>query len=200
MLSFQDRLDLLEADLKANPPAFIMSRQLPFAIFRYDPFAADESEWRVRAEVQKLAIRVQNETGNRVGVISLAELFWRSILESESIDALVELERDHGFEAAERQVNSYLSDEDFTTLQNLLIKAAEVQPASTRVLFLIHATVFAPAAYRISSLLEQISGSLKTPAVLFYPGSWNHTLNYMGMRTDDQSMGSYRVKIYGRES
>jgi hypothetical protein len=200
MLSFQDRLDLLEADLKASPPAFIMSRQLPFAIFRYDPFAPDESEWRVRSEVQNLAIRVQNETGNRVGIISLAELFWQSILQSESIGALVDLERDHGFEAAERQVNSYLSDEDFATLQRLLVRAAETQPASTGVLFLIHATVFAPAAYRISSLLEQVSGSLKTPAVLFYPGSWNHTLNYMGMRTEDQSMGSYRVKIYGRES
>jgi len=199
MLSLQDRINLLEADLKADPPAFIMSSQLPFAVFRYDPCAAEESEWRVRAEVQKLATRVQNGTGQRVGVISLAALFWKSIRESESIDALVQLERDHGFEAAERQVNSYLSDEDFQTLQNLLIEAAEAQPAGTGMLFLTHATVFAPAAYRISSLLEQMSGKLKTPMVLFYPGTWNHTLNYMGMRTEDQSMGSYRVKIYGRE-
>jgi hypothetical protein len=200
VLSLQHRFDLLEADLKANPPAFTMSRQLPFAIFRYDPCAAEESEWRVRGEVEKLATRIQNDTGQRVGLISLATLFWQSIRKSESVDALVELERVHGFEAAERQVNAYLSDEDFQTLQNLLIVAAEEQPHGTKLLFLVHATVFAPAAYRISSLLEQISGKLKTPAVLFYPGAWNHTLNYMGMRTEDQSMGSYRVKIYGRES
>jgi hypothetical protein len=36
--------------------------------------------------------------------------------------------------------------------------------------------------------------------VLFYPGTWSHTLNYMGLRSDDQALGSYRVKIYGRES
>jgi Domain of unknown function (DUF1788) len=200
VLSLQDRIDLLEADLKTDPPAFIMSRQLPFAIFRYDPQAAGESEWQVRAEIQKLATRVQNWTGQRVGVVSLAALFWRSIQESESIDAIVELEREHGFETAERQVNSYLSDDDFRPLQDLIIEAAEAQPAGTKLLFLAHATVFAPAAYRISSLLEQMSGKLKIPAVLFYPGTWNHTLNYMGTRTEDQSMGSYRVKIYGRES
>lgn len=200
MLSLQDRIDLLEADLKADPPAFIMSRQLPFAIFRYDPNSAEESEWRVRAEIQKLAIRFENETGGRVALISLATLFWQSIRESESIEALADLERQHGFDAAERQVNSYLSDEYFRPLQNLLVQAADAQSSDTQLLFLIHATVFAPAAYRLSSLLEQMSGKLTTPAVLFYPGTWNHTLNYMGMRSEDQSMGSYRVKIYGRES
>ena len=200
MLSLHDRIDLLEADLKADPPAFIMSRQLPFAIFRYDPQSPEESEWRVRAEMQKLATRLENETGGRVGLISLATLFWQSIRESESIEALVDLERQHGFDAAERQVNSYLSDEYFRPLQNLLVEAAGKRSQDTRVLFLTHATVFAPAAYRISALLEQMSGKLTTPAVLFYPGTWNHTLNYMGMRSEDQSMGSYRVKIYGRES
>jgi len=169
VLSLQDRIDLLEADLKSDPPAFIMIRQLPFAIFRYDPPAAGESEWQVRAEIQKLATRVQNWTGQRVGVLSLATLFWRSIQESESINALVELEREHGFETAEQQVNSYLSDDDFRPLQDLIIEAAEAQPAGTKLLFLAHATVFAPAAYRISSLLEQMSGKLKIPAVLFSP-------------------------------
>ena len=72
MLSLHDRIDLLEADLKADPPAFIMSRQLPFAIFRYDPHSPEESEWRLRAEMQKLATRLENETGGRVGLISLA--------------------------------------------------------------------------------------------------------------------------------
>ena len=109
MLSLHDRIDLLEADLKADPPAFVMSRQLPFAIFRYDPRSPEESEWRVRAEIQKLATRLENDTGGQVGLISLATLFWQSIRDSESIDALVDLERQHGFEAAERQVNSYLA-------------------------------------------------------------------------------------------
>lgn len=200
MLSLQNRLNLLEADLKANPPAFIMSQQLPFAIFRYDPHAVGESEWRVRTEIQQLAIRVENQTGRRIRIVSLADLFWRSIKESEGIEALIALEREHGFDAAERQLNAYLSDDDFRPLQDLMVETAAALAAETDILFFAHATVFAPAAYRLSALLEQISGRLKTPAVLFYPGTWNHTLNYMGMRTEDQSMGSYRVKIYGRES
>ncbi len=64
MLSLRDRLKLLEADLVSIPPAFIMARELPFAIFRYDPQAPEENEWLMRAEIQKLATRSreQNKT------------------------------------------------------------------------------------------------------------------------------------------
>jgi hypothetical protein len=195
-----DRIDLLESDLKSTPPAFIMARELPFAIFRYDPHLAEESEWKMRGEIHKLATRVENETGRRVRLISLAELFWQSVRESEGIDAIVELEREHGFEAAQRQVNQYLSDPDFRPLCPLLLQRSDALPKNTAVIFLVHTTVFAPGTYRISSLLEQLGGRLKIPAVLFYPGRWNHTLNYMGLRSEDQALGSYRVKIYGRES
>ena len=46
-------------------------------------------------------------------------------------------------------------------------------PTNTRALFLTHATVFAPSAYRISSLFEQLHRSFRIPTVLFYPGTWN---------------------------
>jgi len=110
------------------------------------------------------------------------------------------LEREHSFQLAERQVNQYLSDPDFRPLCNLLIEEQAKLPPHTRALFLTHATVFAPGAYRISSLFEQLHRSFETPTVLFYPGTWGHTLNYMGLRSADQALGSYRVKIYGRES
>jgi hypothetical protein len=199
VLSLNDRMELLKADLVAEPPAFIMARELPFAIFRYDPHVPEENEWLVRDKIQKLATRIENETGRRVGILSLADLFWKSVRESESLDALVALEREHGFEAAQRQVSQYLSDPDFEPLCPILIRAAGGLRDSS-VIFFIHATAFAPGAYRISSLLEQLGGKLKTPAVLFYPGAWNHTLNYMGLRSEDQALGSYRVKIYGRDS
>jgi hypothetical protein len=32
MLSLKDRFDLLQADLLADPPAFVMARELPFAL------------------------------------------------------------------------------------------------------------------------------------------------------------------------
>jgi hypothetical protein len=66
--------------------------------------------------------------------------------------------------------------------------------------FLYRAAVFAPSAYRLSALLEQLMGRMRVPAVLFYPGTWRESLNFMGLRRDDEPLGSYRVKIYGRES
>lgn len=200
MLSLNDRFELLRADLVADPPAFVMARELPFAIFRYDPTREDESEWIVRRKIQLLTTQVENHTQERVVTVSLADLFWKSIQESEDVEGLISLERDHSFQVAERQVNQYLSDPDFRPLCDLLREQETKLPAQTRVLFLIHATVFAPSAYRISSLFEQLHRSFRTPTVLFYPGTWNHTLNYMGLRTADQALGSYRVKIYGRES
>ena len=199
-LSLKDRFSLLEADLISDPPRFVMSRDLPFAIFRYDATDENESEWTVRREIELLATRVGSASRGEVRCLSLTSLFWRAIRESEGVEALIELERQHGFEVAERQVNVYLSDVDFRPLCDLLLEEAAALPASTRALFLIHGTVFAPGAYRISSLLEQLSHRLRVPSVLFYPGTWRETLNYMGLRTEDQALGSYRVKIYGRES
>lgn len=200
MLSLDDRLALLRADLVANPPSFVMARELPFAIFRYDPAQESESEWTLRRKINLLSTQVENETQQRVVTLSLASLFWQSVQESEDVEGLFAMEREHSFQVAERQVNQYLSDPDFRPLCDLLREEEAKLPSNTRALFLTHATVFAPSAYRISSLFEQLHRSFKTPTVLFYPGTWVHTLNYMGLRSDDQALGSYRVKIYGRDS
>ena len=200
MLSLENRLELLKGDLLREPPSFVMTRELPFAIFRYDPGDLKESEWIVRRQIQLLSIQIENETKQHVEVLSLASLFWKSVQESEDVAGLFALERDHSFAVAERQVNQYLSDADFRPLCDLLREEEAKFPANTRVLLLTHATVFAPCAYRISALFEQLHRSFKTPTVLFYPGTWKHTLNYMGLRSADQALGSYRVKIYGRDS
>jgi hypothetical protein len=200
VLSLKERLDLLENDLKVNPPGFIMTADLPFAIFRYDPWHPDEGEWRMRKEIQNLRVRVENATGRMVHVVPLSVLFWRGIEESEGLEALVELERERGFEAAQAQVNIYLSDPDWRPLAALLAEAMAQLNPNREFVFLTRGAVFAPAAYRISALLEQIMGRTKVPSVLFYPGSWGGSLNYMGLRGDEEPLGSYRVKIYGRES
>ena len=62
------------------------------------------------------------------------------------------------------------------------------------------AGVFAPSSYRISALLEQLMGRMPVPIVLFYPGTWRGSLNYLGLRAKDEPLASYRVKIYGRET
>ena len=92
MLSLKERIELLEHDLQMSPPAFTMASDLPFAIFRYDPTLPDEGEWRIRREIQYLRVRVENATGRNVTILPLSTLFWRSIEESEGIDAIVELE------------------------------------------------------------------------------------------------------------
>jgi hypothetical protein len=130
----------------------------------------------------------------------LAKLYWQTIEESEGIEALVALERERGFRAAERQVNVYLTDPDWKPLPDRLIEATKEMSPSSHILFLYRAGAFAPTSYRVSSLLEQMMGRMTIPAILFYPGTWKGSLNYMGLRTDDEPLGSYRVKIYGRES
>lgn len=200
MLSFKDRLDLLEQDLRSTPPAFTMSSDLPFAIFRYDPTHPDEGEWKVRREIQLLATRIHNVTHKQVHLLSMARLYWQSIEESEGIEEIVELERARGFLAAEEQVSSYLSDPDWRPLPDLLVEATSGMSPDADILFLYRAGVFAPSSYRLSSLLEQMLGQMKIPAVLFYPGTWRGSLNYMGLRSDEEPLGSYRVKIYGRDT
>lgn len=202
MLSFAQRIELLERDLSVTPPAFSMSVDLPFAIFRYDPLQQEENEWQVRREINHLAIRVTNVTGKLVKVISLAELYWRAIEQSEGIDALIELEQQRGFLDAETQVSVYLTDPDWCPLTGLLIEEIERQAldAKRNIIFLTRAGVFAPTSYRISALLEQLMGRMTVPTVLFYPGTWRESLNFLGLRTKDEPLASYRVKIYGRET
>src|SRR6516162_2156227 len=110
MLSLDARLALLKEDLVANPPSFVMARELPFAIFRYDPAHEAESEWIVRRKVHLLSTQIENEIQQRIVSLSLANLFWKAVKESEDIDGLIAMERDHSFQVAERQVNQYLSD------------------------------------------------------------------------------------------
>lgn len=202
MLSLKERIELLERDLCANPPAFIMTADLPFALFRYDPSTPGEGEWLMRREIQNLKTRVENATTRRVHIISLAELFWKSIEESEGIHAVIQLEREQGFRVAERQIHTYLTDDECwrRSLPALLQEAGRDLDPRRHYLFLTRASVFAPSAYRVSALLEQMKGRLAVPTVLFYPGTWTDSLNYMGLRSEDALPGSYRVKIYGRES
>ena len=54
MLSLKERIDLLEVDLRADPPRISVYRDLPFAILRYDP----DQEWELRRELRLLATRL----------------------------------------------------------------------------------------------------------------------------------------------
>lgn len=193
MLSLKERIDLLETDLKADPPRISVYHDLPFAILRYDP----QEEWILRREVRFLSTRLKT-TGKEIATISLAQLLWEIIEAAEGLDAIIDLERRQGFEKAQAQITTYLSDENwFLFPKHLADKMNAFDPRKT-IVFLTRAASLSPAIYHLSKLLDEMQGKTQVPAILFYPGSLEGAtgLRFMGMK-DRESFGNYRVKIYG---
>ncbi len=193
MLSLKDRIELLENDLKTVPPRISVHHDLPFAILRYDP----KEEWEVRREAKLLATRM-GDCGKQVQTISLAELLWEAIATSEGLDAILELERERGFEAAQEQVNIYLSDPDWSYLPQMLEDRLRSLDPAKNIVFLLRAAAMAPAIYQMSKLLDEMQGRTRVVTILFYPGTLEGTtgLRFMALK-EREAMGNYRVKIYG---
>lgn len=193
MFSLKERIELLEQDLLAVPPRINVYHDLPFAIFRYN----SEEEWDLRREVKLLATRVE-ATGKEVHIIPMSEFLWQAIEETEGLDAVVELEREQGYLAAQDQVTTYLSDRDWRPLADLVAgRLQEYDPAKT-IAFLTRVAAMAPGIYHISKLLDQMQGKTRVMTILFYPGSIEGTtgLRFMDLK-DREALGNYRVKIYG---
>ena len=190
--SLRDSIRTLEEDLTATPMRISAYHDLPFAILRYDP----EDEWSLRREAKYLATRLHN-AGKQVHTVSLADLLWEAIDDAEGLDAVVELERARGFEAAQEQITTYLSDPDWSPMPEMLRERLEHLNPERDVAFLLRAAAMAPAIYHMSSLLDKMQGRTRVPTVLFYPGTPAGTtgLHFMGLR-DRETTGNYRVKIY----
>jgi hypothetical protein len=193
MPSLKERIELLEDDMRANPPRISVYHDLPFAIFRYDP----AEEWELRREVKLLATRLE-AAGKEVHVIPMSEFLWRAIDETEGLDAVVELERERGYPAAQDQVTTYLSDRDWRPLATLLTERLSGYDPAKTVVFLTRVAAMAPGLYHMSKLLDQIQGRTRVTTILFYPGSIEGTtgLRFMDLK-DREALGNYRVKIYG---
>lgn len=193
MLSLKDRLELLQNDLMAQPPRISVYHDLPFAILRYDP----EEEWELRREARLLATKLAN-SGKQVHTISLAELLWQAIASTEGLDAIVELERQRGFEAAQMQITTYLSDHDWRPLPNLLAERLRPLDPAKDIAFILRTAAMAPAIYHMSKLLDEMHGRTRVTTILFYPGTLEGTtgLRFMDLQ-DREATGNYRVKIYG---
>lgn len=193
MLSLEQRIELLEGDLKSSPPRITVYNDLPFAILRYNP----QKEWQLRREIERLATRLRN-CGKVVHIISLADLLWEVVSVTEGLDAIVELERQRGFEAAQEQITTYLSDRDWRPLPDALFDRLQHFDPGMSIVFLTRAAALAPAIYHMSRLLDEMQGRTRIPTILFYPGTLEGTtgLRFMAMK-DREAMGNYRVKIYG---
>jgi len=193
MSSLRERIELLESDLLARPPRITVHSDLPFAILRYGP----EQEWELRREIRLFAVRLE-QAGKKVHSISMAELLWQSIDETEGLEAVVGLERERGYLAAQEQVPTYLADADWRPLANLLLERLVKLDASSDVAFLTRVAVMSPAIYYVHQLLNEIHGQTRVPTILFYPGSIEGTTRLRFMdRKDRDALGDYRVKIYG---
>lgn len=189
----KERFRTLEADMKASPMRHYIYHDLPFAIFCYPP----EQEWAMRREVDLLKTRLENDTNRTIAYVSLAELLWQAIDESEGLKAVVELERRDGFEAAQLQIQDYLSDPDWRPLPDLLAeRLAELDP-DRYIAFIVRAGALAPNIYRVSKLLDEMKGRTRVSCVLFMPATTEgrSSLRFMGI-AENEGRGSYHTKVY----
>jgi Domain of unknown function (DUF1788) len=199
MPSLKDNIAPLESDLKAVPPRINVYHDLPFAIMRYDP----TDEWEQRREIKLLATRLE-AAGKEVHIILMSELLWSALEQvhqkddEEGLEAIIDLEKDRGYEEAQRQVTTYLSSKVWVPLWDLLAtRLASFNPENS-VVFLTRVAVMSPGIFNMSMLLDKMLGKTEVTTILFYPGSIEGTtaLRFMDLK-DRDALGNYRVKIYG---
>lgn len=194
MSSLQERIELLERDLLTDPPRISAYHDLPFAIFHYDPTA----EFQARKQIALFATRLQI-ADKRVHVISVAQILWKAIHETESVDGISEEERQLGFARAQTTVGTLLSDKAFMPLPDEIERRMRRMEPDRDVVFLVRVASLAPAIYRSARLLDEMHGRTMVPMILFYPGKveGESSLRFMGQSERDQTGAyNYRVKIY----
>jgi len=190
--SLKERIKALEADLKASPMRHYIYNDLPFAIFCYPP----RDEWAMRREIGLLTTRLEHDTDRKVITLSLADLLWQAVDESEGIEAVAALERESGFDAAEKQIQDYLSDVDWRPLPNLVEERLATLDAKRHLVFIVRAGALAPNLYRVSKLLDEMKGRTRVPCVLFMPAvTEGGGLRFMGIAANE-GRGSYHTKVY----
>jgi hypothetical protein len=191
----RNRIREIEHDLVSQPLRISAYHDLPFAIFRYDPLA----EYLLRKEAVLLATRLQENHGRRATFISIGEIMWRAIRDTEGVAAIVSEEQELGFDRAQRTVSTILSDPEFAPLPWALLERLRSLDPDKDIAFLVRAAALAPAIYHVSKLLDELQGRTAVPAILFYPGSVsaesNTGLRFMSM-PNREAYGNYRVKIY----
>ena len=192
MSSLKDRFRSLEVDLRATPMRHHVYHDLPFAIFCYPP----DREWSLRRELRLLKTRLETDNVRQVILISLADLLWQAVDETEGIEALKALEMSDGFEAAQLQIQDYVSDPEWRPLPDLLEEQLVTLDPATDLVFIWRAGALAPNIYRVSTLLDQMKGRTKVPCVLFMPATIEgSTLRFMGI-AENEGRGSYHTKVY----
>jgi hypothetical protein len=176
---------LLLRDPRAQLSAY---HNMPYAIFPYDP----KEEFALRAELGRLSTRL-SQKGKRVTSISLAECLMSALAAHAPLAELVEAEKNVGLASASETVHEVLAS--YAPLVDLV---AERMPPTADphvdVVFIVRAGALFPL-YRTSSLMEQLTGRVAVPTVLFYPGTLDGPagLRFMGVLDAEHN---YRPKIF----
>lgn len=196
MSSLAQDFETLRQDLTSAPMRISAYHDLPFAILAYHPY----EEYECRKLIRLLSISLKQNNQRKVMFISLAELMWKAVRETEGLEAIIAEEKQRGFERVQETVHTLLDDRDFLPLTDQIeARLKDLDPARD-VVFLVRAAAFAPAIYRCSSLLDQLHGRTLVPVVLFYPGrsDGRSDLRFMNI-PEHAGLGTYnyRVKIYG---
>ena len=194
MLSLQERIEILERDLLAEPPRISAYHDLPFAILRYNP----NSEFQARKQISLLATRLCN-AGKTVHVISVAHILWKAVKQLYGIETLAEGEKQFGFQRAQETVSTLLSDKDFMPLPDELEEQMKGLDPAHDVVFLVRIAALGPAIYRSAKLLDEMHGRTMVPIILFYPGTLDgeSSLRFLDLPERAQTGAyNYRVRIY----
>ena len=170
----------------------------PFIVYQYLP----TEEWQVRRDLGELRRWLEAEPREiSCASVSLADLFWQALEESDYLDELVATERmanETSNGDALRDTHDAVGEilREPPTLPDRVIDQVSDLDERTAV-FLYRAGALYPS-YRTSTLLDDLRGRLPKPVTLLYPGSLvgEYGLSFMG-RTE--AAYGYRALIVPRE-
>lgn len=167
----------------------------PYSVYVYEP----EKELAVRREMHDLRAYL-NANQVDVAAISLADLFWQAVDESNFYDSIVEAETMNPndpdtLEDVHKSLREILNTSP--TLAERVLAAVESKPANCAVL-LYRAGALYPV-FRTSALLDDLREKLRKPVVLMYPG---HVVDPYGLSfmSKCEPAHGYRAKIYQRST
>ncbi len=165
----------------------------PYSLYVYEP----TDELPVRRETRDLAAYFTAK-GIDVAALSLADLMWRSVDDSQFYDSIVSLEMANPNDPwALEQVQSSLQEilGSQPSLADRVIAAVDDKPERCVVL-LYRAGALYPA-FRTSALLDDLRERLRRPVVLLYPGAVVDPFGLRFMGKCEPTHG-YRAKIHQR--
>jgi hypothetical protein len=180
----------LETVLKADDPRPRISayHNMPYALFRYDP----NDELELRCQITMLQTRLE-QSGKRVLRISLAQCLAEAMIAVQPLEDWFQAERQHGTALVVDTIHEVLAEE--APLVEMVASGMPTDPDPLRDVVFITRTGSLFPVYRTFSLLEQLSGRVTVPTILFYPGTLDGAagLRFMGVLEAEHN---YRPKIF----